>query len=151
MSEPSEFLRLLAMAALRDGEPAILAPRAAEALREVWVKRKSLVLDVQFTGFASKGQLVGGVDPVLLRAAGHLITLRVTRIGFTPDAGEDDLAPLFEAVGKTSAELGPDGIVPLIRRAAPRGIYLSTSTGGVYRPPVAEPAPGGETPESSPT
>jgi hypothetical protein len=144
MSDAAEFLRILAMAVLREGEPAILAPRAAEALRDVWVKRKSLVLDVQFTGFTSKGQPLGPVDPVLLRAAGQLIMVRVTRLGFTPDAGEDDLAPLFEALAKTAAELGPEGILPLIRRAQPRGVYLSTSTGGVYRPPAA-PSPSTET------
>lgn len=136
----AEFLRLLASAALREGEPSILSPRANDALRDVFAQRKSLVLDVQFTGFSQKGQLVGGVDPVLLRAAGHLITLRVNRVGFTPDATDEGLTALFEAVAKTTADLAGEGVVGYLSRTQPRGIYLSTSTGEVYRPPAA-PAP----------
>ncbi|HEX2202889.1 MAG TPA: hypothetical protein VHG91_06315, partial [Longimicrobium sp.] len=143
MADPtpaSDFLRLLARATRREGAAAALGAEAAAALGEVFQSRKSLVLEVQFTGFAQKGQLVGGVDPELLRAAGHLITHRVARVGFTPEADADSLAAFFEAAGKTAAELAGEGIVAVVARAQPRGIYLSTSTGEVYRPPAAGPA-----------
>jgi len=136
-----DFLHSLAAAVLRAGEPAALATRAAGPLRRVFTTRKTLILDVQFTGFAWKGQLVGGVHPQVLRAAGQLIMLRVSRVGFTPEAGTEDLRALFEAVGKTPAELAGEGITGFLARHAPRGVYLSTSTGEVYRPP-ATPAAG---------
>lgn len=141
----SDFVRLLARAILRDGDPAALAAEAAETLASVFATRKSLVLEVQFTGFSQKGQLVGGVDPTVLRAAGHLITLRVNRVGFTPEATADDLAAFFAAASRPAAELAGEGVVAAVARAQPRGLYLSTSTGDVYRPPAAAPA------ESSPT
>ncbi|HEX5724559.1 MAG TPA: hypothetical protein VFX98_03785, partial [Longimicrobiaceae bacterium] len=136
-ADATDFLHLLAAAAQRDGDPDALAARAVPALAGALGARKSVVLDVQFTGFMEKGQLVGGVDPQLLRAAGQLIMLRVSRVGFTRDAGEADLAAFFHAVGKTPGDLGGDGLVGVLRGAQPHGIYLSTATGEVYRPPAA--------------
>ena len=137
MSQPSpgsEFLRALAAAALRDGDPAALAERAAAGLAGVFQSQKSLVLDVQFTGFLFKGKPLGGVDPTLLRAAGQLIVLRLSRVGFTPDATAEDLRVFFETLALPPAELGPQGVLGRIAAARPYGVYLSTSTGEVYRP-----------------
>jgi hypothetical protein len=148
MAQPgSEFLRALAAAALREEEPATLAARAAVALQGVFQRQKSLVLDVQFTGFLFKGKPLG-VDPTLLRAAGQLIVLRVTRVGFTPDASEADLRTFFEILSRSPAELAAEGVVARLQRRKPHGIYLSTSN-GVYRPaprPRPEPAPAPEQP-----
>jgi HEAT repeat protein len=101
----------------------------------VFQSQKSMVLDVQFTGFLFKGKPLGGVDPTLLRAAGHLIVLRLNRVGFTPDASAGDLRVFFETLALTPAELGPDGVLGRIAAARPYGVYLSASTGEVYRPP----------------
>jgi len=138
MSQPSpgsEFLRALAAAALRDGDPAALAERAAAGLAGVFQSQKSLVLDVQFTGFLFKGKPLGGVDPTLLHAAGQLIVLRLSRVGFTPDASAADLRVFFETLGLSPAELGPEGVLGRIAKARPFGVYLSATTGEVYRPP----------------
>jgi hypothetical protein len=137
------FLRTLCAAILRDAPPAEAAARAHEALRELWTSRRSLVLEVQFTGFVSKGERIGAVEPAFLRGAGQLIVHRVSLVGFTPDARVEDLATLFETAARPPAELGAEGIVGAIRAAAPRGIYLSTSTGQVYKP---APAPAPEVP-----
>ncbi|HEX8693057.1 MAG TPA: HEAT repeat domain-containing protein [Longimicrobium sp.] len=147
----ARFLHALAAAALREGDPAALAGEAAAALEGVFAKLKSLVLDVQFTGFSFRGRLLGGADPRLLRAAGQLIVLRVSRVGFTPGAGADDLRVLFEAVGKTPAELGEGGVVAFLARRRPRGVYLSTSAGEVYRPPAAPPREPAAEAEASPS
>jgi HEAT repeat protein len=128
------FVRALAAAVLRDGDPTARAAEAHAALAEVLAGQKSLVLDVQFTGFTHKGQLVGGVDPLVLRAAGHLITLRVNRIGFTPDAHAADLQDTFHHLGRGAGELGEGGIVAAMAAARPHGVYLSTSSAEVYKP-----------------
>lgn len=132
------FVRALAAGILREGEAAAVAARAA--LRDFLATEKSLVLEVQFTGFVRRGEQLGGVHPLLLRAAGQLIVLRVNRVGFTAEAGEADLRTLFEALSHPPAEL-PDGAVGLLRERAPRGIFVSTSAGEVYRPERAEPPP----------
>ncbi|HLL85099.1 MAG TPA: hypothetical protein VK420_20690, partial [Longimicrobium sp.] len=137
------FLRTLCAAVLRDTPPADAAARAHEALRELWTSRRSLVLEVQFTGFLAKGERIGGVEPAFLRGAGQLIVHRVSLVGFTPDAREEDLATLIETAARPPAELGAEGIVGAMRAAAPRGIYVSTSTGQVYKP---APAPAAEAP-----
>ena len=139
------FLRTLCAAVLREAPPAEAAARAHEALRELWTSRRSLVLEVQFTGFLSKGERVGAVEPAFLRGAGQLIVHRVSLVGFTPDVREEDLATLFTAAARPPAELGAEGIVGAIRAAAPRGIYVSTSTGQVYKP---APAPSPDVPAS---
>ncbi|HET7462622.1 MAG TPA: HEAT repeat domain-containing protein [Longimicrobium sp.] len=149
MSQPapgSIFLRTLAAAALREGDPAELAARAAGALVGVFKQQKSLVLDVQFTGFLFKGKPLGGVDSSLLRAAGQLIVMRITRVGFTAEAAAEDLEIFFAGLARPPAELGPDGIVGLLRRRKPYGVYVTTSAGETYRPehrprpePVAAP------------
>lgn len=134
MSQPApgtELLRALAAAALAEGEPAALAARAAVALGAVFRSRKSLVVDVQFTGFLFKGKPLGGVDPELLRAAGRLIVLRVTRVGFTPDATAGDVEAFFRAL----MEPGAEGVLATVAAARPHGIYLASTTGEVYRPP----------------
>jgi len=157
----SIFLRTLAAAALKEGDPAELAARAAGALEGVFKQQKSLVLDVQFTGFLFKGKPLGGVDSSLLRAAGQLIVMRVTRVGFTPEAAAEDLEIFFSGLARPPADLGPDGIVGLLRRRKPYGVYVSTSAGETYRPehrprpePIAAPQPAvAETPapaEASP-
>ncbi|HET7234632.1 MAG TPA: HEAT repeat domain-containing protein [Longimicrobium sp.] len=156
MSQPapgSVFLRTLAAAALKEGDPAELAARAAQALEGVFKQQKSLVLDVQFTGFLFKGKPLGGVDASLLRAAGQLIVMRITRVGFTADATAEDLEIFFAGLGKPVADLGADGIVGLLRRRKPYGIYVTAST-GTYRPErraapepaVTEPPAAPETP-----
>ncbi|HEX5870348.1 MAG TPA: hypothetical protein VFY65_08035, partial [Longimicrobium sp.] len=115
MSDASEaaarFVRALAALVQRDGDASARAQEAHAALREVLATQKSLVLDVQFTGFSQKGQLVGGVDPVVLRAAGHLITLRLNRVGFTPDATAEDLEAFGSIVARNSTELGQGGAI----------------------------------------
>ena len=158
----ARFVRALAAAVQRDGDASARAAEARAALDEVLAGQKSLVLDVQFTGFAQKGQLVGGVQPEVLRAAGHLITLRVNRIGFTPEARAEDIEAVGAALAKSAAELGEGGIVAAVSAIAPRGIYLSTAAGEVYKPaprvptPPAGPAPAeappaaGETPAAAP-
>src|SRR5215218_1310126 len=116
MSQPapgSIFLRTLAAAALKEGDPAELAARAAQALEGVFKQQKSLVLDVQFTGFLFKGKPLGGVDSSLLHAAGQLIVMRITRVGFTPDATAEDLEIFFAGLARPAADLGADGIVGL--------------------------------------
>lgn len=137
------FLRTLCAAILREAPPAEAAARAHEALRELWTSRRSLVLEVQFTGFLSKGERIGAVEPAFLRGAGQLIVHRVSLVGFTPEAREEDLATLLATAAHPPAELGAEGIVGAIRAAAPRGIYVSTSTGQVYKP---APAPSPEVP-----
>jgi len=131
----SDFLRALAAAALRDGDPAELAERAAAALAGVFRSQKSLVLDVQFTGFLFKGKPLGGADPTLLRAAGQLIVLRLSRVGFTSEAAAEDLRVFFAALAVPPAEQGPEGVLGRVAAAKSFGIYLSTITGEVYRPP----------------
>jgi hypothetical protein len=152
MANPgSEFLRALAAAALREEEPAVLAQRAAAALAGVFERAKNLVLDVQFTGFMFKGKPLGGVDPTLLRAAGQLIVLRVTRVGFTPDAAEEDLLAFFDILATPPAELASEGVVARLQHGKPHGIYLGTSTGEVYRPPARpKPQPSAEAPSFEP-
>ncbi|HEX9936763.1 MAG TPA: HEAT repeat domain-containing protein [Longimicrobium sp.] len=146
MSQPapgSVFLRTLAAAALKEGDPAELAARAAEALVGVCRQQKSLVLDVQFTGFLFKGKPLGGVDASLLRAAGQLIVMRITRVGFTAEAEAEDLEIFFGGLARPVGDLGPDGIVGLLRRRKPFGVYVTTSGGETYRPerrPRPEPA-----------
>ena len=151
----ARFVRALAAAVLREGDAAAHAAEARAALDDVFAGQKSLVLDVQFTGFAQKGALVGGVDSHLLRAAGHLITLRVTRIGFTPAADAAELEAVGAALAKSSGELGEGGIIGAMQALAPRGVYLSTNAGDVYKPapraPAAEPAPAAEASSSSET
>ncbi len=134
------FVRALAAGILREGEGAAVAARAA--LRDFLAGEKSLVLEVQFTGFARRGEQVGGVHPLFLKAASQLIILRVNRVGFTAEAGEAELRALFDALSRPSAELPEEGVVGLLRELAPRGVFLSTSAGDVYRPERAEePAP----------
>lgn len=145
----ARFVRAFAAAVLRDGDAAAHAAEARAALDDVFAGQKSLVLDVQFTGFAQKGALVGGVDSLLLRAAGHLITLRVVRIGFTPATDAAELQAVADALARNSGELGEAGIVGALSEIAPRGIYLSTNGGAVYKPAPrapAEPAPPVEAP-----
>lgn len=137
----ARFVRALAAAVLREGDAAAHAAEARAALDDVFAGQKSLVLDVQFTGFSQKGALVGGVDSVLLRAAGHLIPLRVARIGFTPAATAAELESVFGALAKNGGELGEGGIVGAMMEIAPRGVYLSTTAGGVYKPAPRAPAP----------
>lgn len=134
------FVRALAAGILREGEGAAVAAQAA--LRDFLAGEKSLVLEVQFTGFARRGEQVGGVHPLFLKAASQLIVLRVNRVGFTAEAGEAELRALFDALSRPSAELPEEGVVGLLRELAPRGVFLSTSAGDVYRPERAEePAP----------
>ncbi|MDB4948704.1 MAG: hypothetical protein JWM27_1353 [Gemmatimonadetes bacterium] len=149
-ASPAAFVRLLAAAVVRDGEPDALARDARGALDAVFSSQKSLVLDVQFTGFTAKGQPIGGVSPELLRGAGQLIMMRVSRVGFTPDAREEDLASFFEIAARGPGDIGPAGIVAALKDAAPRGLYLSTSGGETYRPaPAPKPAAAAEPAASS--
>lgn len=137
MSDASaRFVRALAALILGDGEASARAAEARAALEQVFATQKSLVLDVQFTGFTQKGQIVGGVDPVLLRAAGHLITLRLNRVGFTPDAGAADLEAFGAIVSRPSTEMGPGGAIGALAQRQPRGLYASTAAGEVYKPPA---------------
>jgi hypothetical protein len=140
-----QFLRALGAGLLRQQTPEEAAAVAHAALQGVWAGQRTLVLDVQFTGFSAKGQLIGGISPEMLRAAGSLIVHRVSRIGFTPDAGVADLAAFLTVATRTTGELAGEGIVGAIRAAAPRGVYLSTSGGEAYRPaPAAAPPPAPE-------
>ena len=148
MDASARFVHALAAAILGDGASA-RAEEARAALGEALAGRRSLVLEVQFTGFAEKGQLVGGVDPALLRAAGHLITLRVNRLGFTADARAADLEAFLHAASRTSAELGEGGILAAVAAAAPHGVYVSTSAGQGYRP-AARPAAPAQEPSAQP-
>ena len=140
----ARFVRALAALVQREGDASARAAEARAALDEVFAGQKSLVLDVQFTGFAQKGQLVGGVQPEVLRAAGHLITLRVNRIGFTPEARAEEIEAVADALAKGAGELGEGGIVAAVGAIAPRGIYLSTAAGEVYKPAPRAPAPPAE-------
>lgn len=145
----ARFVRALAAAVLREGDAPAHAAEARAALDDVFAGQKSLVLDVQFTGFAQKGALVGGVDAHVLRAAGHLITLRVARIGFTPAANAAELRDVAALLARNTGELGEGGIVGAMQDLAPRGVYLSTTAGHVYKPApraAPEPAPPAETP-----
>ncbi|HEV2148866.1 MAG TPA: HEAT repeat domain-containing protein [Longimicrobiaceae bacterium] len=150
------FVRALAAGILREGEGAAIAGSAA--LRDFLASEKSLVLEVQFTGFTRRGEQVGGVHPLLLRAAAQLIVLRVNRVGFTPEAEESDLRALFDALSRPAAEMPPRGVVEVLAAAAPRGVFLSTSSGEVYRPerhappePPAAAAPGESAPAPAET
>lgn len=144
MSDASEaaarFVRALAALVQRDGDASARAEEAHAALREVLATQKSLVLDVQFTGFSQKGHLVGGVDPVVLRASGHLITLRLNRVGFTPDASPEDLEAFASIVSRNSTEMGEGGAIGALAEARPYGLYASTGAGEVYKPPARTPS-----------
>jgi HEAT repeat protein len=147
------FVHALSSGLLRDATPAAAAALAHDALTALWREQRSLVLEVQFTGFTARGLRVGGVDPVLLRGAGQLIVHRVSRVGFTPDVGVADLAAFLEAASRTPRELAEPGLIGAVRAAAPRGIFLSTSGGETYRPPAASgpvPEPRPAEPEASP-
>ena len=133
----ARFVRALAALVSRDGDASARAAEAHAALREVLASQKSLVLDVQFTGFSQKGQLVGGVDPLVLRAAGHLITLRLNRVGFTPDASAADLEAFGgHRLSRVHGELGQGGAIGALAQAQPHGLYASTGAGEVYKPPA---------------
>jgi hypothetical protein len=132
----ARFVRALAALVSRDGDASARAAEARAALDEVFAAQKSLVLDVQFTGFSQKGQLVGGVDPRVLRAAGHLITLRLNRVGFTPEASAADLEAFGAVVSRGAGELGQGGAIGALAEAQPRGLYASTAAGEVYKPPA---------------
>jgi hypothetical protein len=147
----SDFVRALAGAVLRQEAPGEAALRARAALDEVFAEHRSLVLEVQFTGFTWRGRLVGGVDPVLLRAAGQLIMLRVARIGFTPEAGVHDLDAVFEILARSPGKVGEGGVTAALQGAAPAGVYASTATGEVYRPPAAEPPAAAATAPDAPS
>ncbi|HEV3049220.1 MAG TPA: hypothetical protein VGX50_02885, partial [Longimicrobium sp.] len=135
MSEAAaRFVRALAALVSRDGDATARAAEARAALDEVFAAQKSLVLDVQFTGFSQKGQLVGGVDPRVLRAAGHLITLRLNRVGFTPEVSVADLEAFGAVVSRPAGELGQGGAIGALAEAHPRGLYASTGAGEVYKP-----------------
>jgi hypothetical protein len=144
----ADFVRALAAAVLRHQPAAEAAAVAHGALANVLASQKSLVLEVQFTGFTWRGQPVAGVDPVLLRAAGHLIMLRLQRIGFTPDASPADLEAAFSVLARTPAEIGATGVAAAMADAAPAGVYASTTSGDVYRP-AAAPAPEPSEPSAS--
>lgn len=134
------FVRALAALVLRDGDASVRAGEARAALDEVFAAQKSLVLDVQFTGFSQKGQLVGGVDPLVLRAAGHLITLRLTLVGFTPDVSARDLEAFGTVVSRPAGELaGQGGAIAALAQVQPRGLYARTAD-AVYKPPARTPA-----------
>jgi hypothetical protein len=146
MPEASEaaarFVRALAALVSRDGDASARAAEARAALDEVFAAQKSLVLDVQFTGFSQKGQLVGGVDPRVLRAAGHLITLRLNRVGFTPEVSAADLEAFGAVVSRAAGELGQGGAIAALAEARPQGLYASTAAGEVYKPArAAAPSP----------
>jgi len=150
----AHFLRTLAAAALGEGEPCALAGEAAVALGRVFETEKNLVLDVEFTGFVFRGRPLGRGNEQMLRTTTRLISLRIKRLGFTADAGADDVQALYEAVAMTTAELAGEGVVGYLARHSPRGIYVSTTTGETYRPPrkpkpAAEPAPAAERAESA--
>ncbi|HEU0299239.1 MAG TPA: HEAT repeat domain-containing protein [Longimicrobium sp.] len=140
----ARFVLALAALVVRDGDASARAAEARAALDEVLTRQKSLVLDVQFTGFSQKGHLVGGVDPLVLRAAGHLITLRLNRVGFTPDAVAEDLEAFGRAVSPSSGELGQGGAIGALAAARPYGLYASTAAGDVYKPPPRTPPPAAE-------
>jgi HEAT repeat protein len=144
MSDVSEaaarFVRALAALVQHEGDDSARAQEAHAALQEVLATQKSLVLDVQFTGFSQKGHLVGGVDPLVLRASGHLITLRLNRVGFTPDASVEDLETFGSIVSRSSTELGVAGAIGALVLARPHGLYASTGAGDVYKPPARTPA-----------
>lgn len=157
MSDTSEaaarFVRALAALVLNEGDPSAQAQEAHAALQEVLATQKSLVLDVQFTGFSQKGHLVGGVHPLVLRASGHLITLRLNRVGFTPDASVDDLQTFGSIVSRASIDLGVAGAIGALVLARPYGLYASTGAGDVYKPPArasAAPAPAPEVDSAPP-
>jgi hypothetical protein len=132
-SPVQRFLHTLAAAVSRDGEERALARGAAGALEEILSDRSSFVIDVQFTGFTEKGVRVGGVDPGLLRFAGHLITLRVQRLGFTREARAEDLSAFFSAVSVQPRDLPDGGLIAVLAEHHPFGIYVATTT-GAYRP-----------------
>lgn len=149
MSQPTppvDFLHALASGILKEEDPDRAGVRAAEVLREVLREQKSFVVDVQFTGFTSRGKPVGNVDPRLLRVTSQLIMNRVSRIGFTAHAGAAELAALLRVVATPPGELGTAGIVGALQQAAVRGVYLTTATGETYRPPAAAPPPAPTTP-----
>lgn len=136
---PVDFLHALASGILKEETAGEAGARAAEVLREVLREQKSFVVDVQFTGFTSRGKPVGTVDPRLLRVTSQLIMNRVSRIGFTAEAGAAELAALLRVVITPPGELGTAGIVGALQEAGVRGIYLTTATGETYRPPAAAP------------
>jgi HEAT repeat protein len=155
MSDASEaaarFVRELAALVTRDGEASVRAREGRAALDEVFAAQKSLVLDVQFTGFSQKGHLVGGVDPRVLRAAGHLITLRLNRVGFTPEVSAADLEAFGAVVSRGAGELGEGGAIGGLAEVHPRGLYASTAAGDVYKPARAAAAPSAPAAEAAPS
>lgn len=132
------FLHAFAGGVLGEDSAAV----AAEALCDVLSTQKSLVLEVHFTGFTRGGAPLGDVDARLLRAASRCIILRINRLGFTAHADEDALTALFAVFASSPQEISRSGVVERLQERGVRGVYLSTSTGEVYRPPPAgKPAP----------
>lgn len=108
--------------------------------------RKSVVLDVRFTGLTPHGAAAPtGVDPLGLRAAAHLIVLRVSRLGFTPAAAPNDLAEFCRVLAKPPRP--EEALLGELADSAPRGVYLATASGAAYRPGAGE-RPGASQPVS---
>lgn len=117
------------------GEPRAIAA-LAEGLAAWWAQgHKSLALRVRFTGFFWRDELVGGADPLLVRAAQQCILARIDRLGVRPSAGDPDLEALVRAI-----RAGSDARTAL-ERDRPRGIYAGFADGTVYRPPDERPGP----------
>lgn len=143
-SDPAAFVRALADAVVGGEELPVAAATLRAALEAVLRTRKSIVLDVQFTGFSVRGQPVGGVAPEIVRAAGQLIVRRVGRIGFTADASEASLHDILVALRTAPTQLGEGGVVGVLHASAPAGVYLTTNAGETYRPAATPPREGTE-------
>lgn len=150
---PEPVLSLLAvLAAVVSGRraPALSARVGQRVLGEALADRSSVVVEVRFTGLTARGTTVGGSNPEMLRAAGRLIMLKVSRLGFTAEAGEEDLRKLFDILALPPRSLEErGGFAAALAAASPFGIYASTTAGELYKPPARPPehTPG---PASSP-
>jgi len=131
------FLR--AFAAALEGQPDGV-DRAVRALADCWDSgQRSLAFEVRFTGFFRRGELVGGVEPALLRAAQRCILARIDRLGFSPEAERADLDALVRALLDA-----PATVQVRLESGRPRGIFVGFADGRIYRPAadaVAGPEP----------
>lgn len=111
------------------------APRLLARLEEALAGRTSVVIEVRFTGLVCAGIAPGPIIPEVIRAASLLIVQRVQRLGFTADAGVDDLAAALRSLAGQAGS-----VLDALRQAAPGGVYVATAE-GAYRPAREAPSP----------
>jgi hypothetical protein len=147
------LLTAISAAVLGRREPAVAARFGMGFLDQALRAGVSVVVEVRFTGFTVRGVAVAAGNPVLLRAAGRLIVLKLSRLGLTGEASEDDLRALLEILSRDPRLVEAEGgLVASLTAAAPHGVYVATTAGELYKPPPrppGEPDPAARTPTTA--